>query len=778
MNRRAIVVLCLAAAWQALAPSSRASEERSDRSVLPLGYTAAAWDEALAVEEQYAALLDRARIGRTHEALTREPHRAGTEGARRVAQFIRQEADRSGFRAEIVSYQFYNSHPGPRSIELTAPVKARLSLVEDRIPEDPFTMNAAEHPAFCAYSGSGTAEAEVVYAGQGTAAEFKALDDRKISLEGRIALMRYFGEWEGRKVLRAQARGAVGVVLFSDPADDGFLRGPVYPRGAWRPPGSIMRRTLADTPYEGDPLSPGWAALPGARRLDPKKVEGLPAIPVLPISYRDAAVILTHLEGAAAPEAMQGGLRQRAAPSTGSAASRPSYTVPAGVDLVDAYRLGPGPARIKMSVQMRPRTDTINDVLVRIPGKEEPESWVILSNHHDAWIYGAGDPSSGTAALLETLRAFGRMKTQGWQPRRTILVAFWDAEEMNLGGSTEWAEENAEVLRRKAAAVINMDSAVFNGDRPLYVGASPSLHRLFREVAGDVAGPGGKGSLAGAWLRLQNETRGLGSVDAFEIGGDPSRPLTEPRIDDEPLGDDQTPFVEHLAIPGSDMYYGADYGMYHSLYEDRRWMTSIVDPQFDLHRVMAEFHGRIGLRLAMAPVLPLDPAGSAAAWDRAFSDLQERAAERGAWPRLLRPVARALKRFEEAARNFSRDRDARLAEESWPLGPIPERVASINREISEAEKAFFSEDGLPGHAWYRGLWVAPPRPVPGLTDTRLPGLRWPLELGQEGVLMSQVELYVQALDEATAHLHRADGLLSLFGQPAGTPPGRGGGPGE
>src|SRR5437867_5221612 len=232
-----------------------------------------------------------------------------------------------------------------------------------------------------------------------------------------------------------------------------------------------------------------------------------------------------------------------------------------------------------------------------------------------------------------------------------------------------------------------MDSAVFNGERPLYVGASPSLHRVFKEVAAAVPGPKEKESLSVTWVRLQNETRGLGSVDAFDLGGDRSRPLTEPRIDDEPLGDDQTPFVEYLAIPGSDMYYGADYGMYHSVYENRHWMTTIVDPQFRLHRLMAEFQGRIALRLAMAPVLPLDPAGTASAWDRAFADLQARAGERGASPGLLRPVARALKRFEEAAKIFGRERDERLAGEAWPLRPIPERTRASSRGIAEAEKA-------------------------------------------------------------------------------------------
>jgi len=761
MKRIVLPAVCVVAALSAAAPMVRAATAPSESDVLPIGFTEPAWDQESAIEDEFAALLDRGRLSRTHRELTREPHRAGTEGARRVAQYIEHEAEKAGFRPEISEYLFYNSHPGPRSIELTAPVRKTLSLAEDRIPDDPFTEHAADHLAFCAYSGTGTAEGEVVYAGQGTSQEFQALKDRGISLAGRVALMRYFGEDEGRKVLRAQQEGAVAAILYADPLEDGFVQGPVYPRGNWRPPGSIMRRSILATPYDGDPLSPGWAALPGAKRLDPRTIEGLPKIPVLPISYRDAALILSQLGGPAAPEPMQGGLR-----TARETRSRPPAPAPEGVTLVDTYRLGPGPARVRLSVRMEPRTDTIRNILVRIPGKEEPESWIILGNHHDAWIYGAGDPSSGTAALLETLRAFGKMKSQGWQPRRTLIVAFWDAEEMALGGSTEWAEEHAEALRRKGAAVINMDSAVFNGERPLYVGASPCLHRLFREVAADVPGPDGKETLYAAWVRLQNAARELGSVDAFEIRGNPSEPLTEPQIDDVPLGDDQTPFVEFLALPGSDMYYGADYGLYHSLYEDRHWMETVADPQFRHHRVMAEFQGRLGLRLAGAPLLPLDPAGTAAAWDRAFGDLRARAGEKQAAPRLLRPVERALKRFREAARSFTKERDESLTVESWPLRPIPDRLASISREIAEAEKAFFSESGLPGDRWHRDLWVAPPRSIPGLTEERLPGLRWPIELDQEGVLLSQVTLYTQALDEATSHLHRALGLLSITSHPA------------
>lgn len=720
---------------------------------LPAGFTERAWDEAAALERRFAAALDPVRIGRTHRTLTRAPHRAGTEGARRVVDYLAAEIRRAGLTPEVVPYQFYNAHPGPSAVAMTAPVKKTFPLVEDRIPGDPFTDDAARHPAWCAYSGGGTAEGDVVYVGQGEWDDFKVLDDRGVSLKGKVALMRYFGAGEGAKVLRAQERGAVAAVLYADPAEDGHVHGPVYPRGNWRPPGSIMRRTLADTPYEGDPLTPGWAAKPGARRLDPSEVRGLPAIPVLPMSYRDAGFILARMEGPEAPGRMQGGLLESGAPSAGGDG-------PGRRALV--YRLGPGPARLRVSVQQARRVDTIRNVLVRILGEEEPDSWIILGNHHDAWIYGAGDPSSGTAALLEAVRSLGRLHRQGWRPRRTLIVAFWDAEELNLGGSTEWAEDHAEELRRKGAAVINMDSAVFNTERPLYVGASPSLHALFLETARDVSSPAG-GSLYDDWLAQQNAMRGTPSVDGAGVDFDPSRPLTAPYIDPVPLGDDQTPFVEFLALPGSDMYYGADYGMYHSLYENRRWMETVVDPGFLYHRLMGEYQGRIGLRLAMAPILPLDARQTAAAWERAFADLLERAGRLNVPARTFKLVQRALRRHRQAAGEFGERRDAAVRAFDWGVHTQARLLVSINRSIAEAEKALYAPDGLPGHAWYRGVWAAPPR-VPGLDDARLPGLRWPLERREQATLMSQAAQYQQALDEATAHLHRASGLLDALSE--------------
>jgi N-acetylated-alpha-linked acidic dipeptidase len=718
----------------------------------PLGFSPRAWDEQQLIESKFSGFLDPARISRTHAALTAAPHRAGTPGSRRVAEYIAAEAGEAGFKAEIVQYEFYNSHPGPRRIEMTAPVRRSIPLEEDRIPGDRFTDDRKAHRAFCAYSGSGRAEGEVVYVGQGRGEDFRALDERGVALAGRIALMRYFGEGEGTKVLRAQDRGAVAVVLYADPAEDGFVHGEVYPKGNWRPPGSIMRRSVADPPYEGDALSPGWAAKPGARRLDPAAVAGLPRIPVLPISYREARGILGRMEGPEAPRSMQGGLAHAGDARPGTAGERrPGFT---GMEPI-VYRLGPGPARLRMEVAMDNRTDIIHNVLVRIPGAAEKDAWVIQGNHHDAWIYGAGDPSSGTAAQIETLRAFGRLQKIGWRPRRTIVAAFWDAEEMGLGGSTEWAEDHADELRHKGVAVINMDSSVFNGDRPLYVAASPCLHRLFRQTARAVPAPVGEGSLWDEWLRLQRATLVHGSVDAFGADFDPEARLVEPHIEPVPLGDDQTPFVAHLGIPGSDMYHGADYGMYHSLYEDRHWMETVVDPGFRLHRTMADFHGRLILRLANAPIVPVEPGETAAAWRRAVDDLIGRAKEKGIAARTFKPLVRALDRFSVAADGFAAARDAALARDDWPLFGGPAGLAGTNREVAAVDKALFAPAGLPDLPWYRSLWAGTTRDIPDLEDGRLPGLRRAVEKGSRDDLPDQIALYQESLDLATAHLRHA-----------------------
>lgn len=332
-----------------------------------------------------------------------------------TARYLHERLESYGFVTETVTYQALLPAPLSVSVELLEPEYLKLPTTEARVPGDPFSDTAAEHPGWSAYSPSGVAEGQVVYAHFGSEWDLEKLAGLGVEVRGKILLVRYFGTGTGRKVHNAQRAGAAGVVLYADPAEDGYRFGDVYPKGNWRPPESIMRRTAIDLPYDGDPLSPGWASKPGARRLRSDEV-ALPTIPVLPVSYGSAETILARLGGEPAPREWQGAL-----PLT--------------------YRTGPGPARLRIQTEMALEDGPIRNVIGRLAGVDQPDQWVLASNHHDAWIYGAGDPSSGTAALLELARALGELARSGHRPRRTILVAFWDAEELMLGGSTEWVED-------------------------------------------------------------------------------------------------------------------------------------------------------------------------------------------------------------------------------------------------------------------------------------------------------------------------------------------------
>ncbi len=486
-----------------------------------------------AYEAALKAELSTARIEEHLRWLTSRPHRAGSEGARRTAEYLGERLAEYGFRTETVRYDGYLPAPVAVALELLEPRAQQLAVTEPPVAGDPFTAAAAEHPGWSGYSPSGEATGDVVYGNYGSVDDLRRLERQGVDLAGKILLLRNFGTGEGRKVRNAERFGAAGVVLYTDPAEDGYPYGDVYPRGNWRPAGSIMRRSILFLPWEGDPLSPGWASLPGARRLRPEEV-ALPRIPVLPVSYDTARQILEALRGPVAPPDWQGAL-----PLT--------------------YRIGPGPARLRMRLEMDNRDRPMLNVVGRLDGATEPEQWVVVSNHHDAWIYGAGDPSSGTAALLELARGIGELARRGRRPHRTLIVAFWDAEEMMLGGSTEWVEEHAAELLEKAVACINMDSAVFNPDRPLSVAAHPLLHELFRAVARDVEDPRTGRSTFEVWRDLQNRYRTTPGVDGWGEFFEPERELSRPWVFEVPY-DDAAPFFNQLALPASDMYYGADYG--------------------------------------------------------------------------------------------------------------------------------------------------------------------------------------------------------------------------
>ncbi len=693
-----------------------------------VGFSAASARRQLDYEARLAAEISAERIGRHLEWLSARPHRPGSEGARVTAEYLHQRLAEYGFQVETERYVGYLPAPVAVSLELLEPVEEALPTTEPPVEGDPFAAQAADHPGWSGYSPSGEATGHVVYGGYGSEAELQRLAEMGVDLRGRVLLLRNFGTGEGRKVRNVERFGAAGVVLYTDPAEDGYPFGDVYPDGNWRPPGSIMRRSIAFLPWEGDPLSPGWASVPGARRLDPAEVP-LPAIPVLPVSYETARRLLAHLGGPVAPPDMQGAL-----PLT--------------------YRLGPGPAKVRIRTQMDNRDRPMLDVVGRLAGESEPDQWVLAGNHHDAWIFGAGDPSSGTAALLELARAAGELARQGLRPRRTLVVAFWDAEEMVLGGSTEWVEEHAAELLEKAVAAINMDSAVFNPDRALSVAAHPTLHALFRSVARAVPDPRAGRSTWEVWRDLQNRYRLVPGVDGWgEFFGpylEPGRELAEPWVFEVPY-DDAAPFFHLLALPASDMYYGADYGMYHSIYENYRWMTTVVDPGFSYHRVMALIQGLAALRLANADLVPLDYAGEARWWRLALEDLAAVAARRGQEvPRLAR-LAELIDQWETAATALAVEAAALLADETRATA-VAGALPAVSRMLAQAARDFQRPEGRPGAIHERNLFAGSSYEFEAVSGSTLPGLRFALDKGDLETAAREADLHVAALERRLATL--------------------------
>jgi N-acetylated-alpha-linked acidic dipeptidase len=721
LRHRAMALVLLAMICLVAPPSIRADASDPENAAplatdAPASFTAAHADAQRDLERRLRAQFSRKRLRADLERLAYKPHRAGSAADREIAGYIAAELRRAGLEAEVVEYDHYLSSPQKVEAEIVLPERIPLTLVEDVVPSDPYTKTTAEHPAWNAYSASGSVTAQIVYAHHGSQRDFAALERLGVDLRRRILLMRYFGAGEGEKVRRAELAGAAAVILYADPRDDGYLYGDTYPKGPWRAPGSIMRRSVIRS--LGDPLSPGWASRAGARRLAPDEAEGLPSIPVLPISYRDAEKILRHLAGPVAPAGWQGGL-----PLT--------------------YHLGPGPVTVRLDVQMKNHDGHIWNAIARIPGRELPDQWIVLGNHHDAWIYGAGDPSSGTAAFLELGRALGSLLAEGWRPRRTLILAAFDAEEITLGGATEWMEENAQDLQRNAVAMLNMDSAIFNPDRPLSLSASGSIRGMWLDVARAVPHARQPRSTYDVWLEQQNRFRNVQSVDLEELTEE-IPPLSKPHVFADPIGDDQTVFYLHLALPVSDMYYGADYGVYHSIYENLHWMRTLVDPDFSYHELMASMLGIAALRMSEADLLPFDFAAAASDWQAAMA-LLERAfsadAER-------QPDLAALKLLTTAWREAALDLNVARANllEARAAAAIPaERWREWNRRLMQVERSFYAKDGLPGAPWSRNLFSALRFES---EESTLPGLRWALEDRDSQGFEQQKAVYAEALERA------------------------------
>jgi N-acetylated-alpha-linked acidic dipeptidase len=676
----------------------------------------AAWEREF--EKRLLALPKPEECGELLREITRMPHLAGTEGNKRVADLVAAEYLKAGLEVERPTYDVLLSYPKTARLEVVGESGVRLARPEEPIESDPDTALAPSLPPWCAYSPSADLEAEVVYANHGGAEDYDRLAAMGISARGRIALVRYFGGYRGGKSLEAEKRGVAALLVYSDPVDDGWFQGPVYPDGPWGPPSHVQRGAVVyDFAIPGDPLTPGWASLAGARRIKESESTILPKVPMMPLSARDAAEILTRLRGPAVPSGWQG----VAAPNT--------------------YRVGPGPVRLHLKIENTREVRTIENVIGVLRGSEEAEKKILLSNHHDAWVYGAVDPSSGTAATIVLARAMGRLAREGWRPRRTIVFGSWDAEEYTLTGSTEWGEEHEADLARNAVACLNVDEAT--SGNALSVSASPLLFALLRDAAADVPDPGRPGkSVADGWRETGNKV----SARSYASGGSDRDALP---ISVLGSGSDYTVFFNRLGIPSTDLVFDGPYGVYHSVYDDYRWMATQGDPGFLYHAAMARYVGVLALRLANADLYPF----GAADYGREIARYADELAKSGKAPGLESD----LERLKAQALSWSQEAQATQEALADRLSRGELRgsdAARANDWLLSLERSLLDPDGLPGRFWFRHLIYAP---LPSYLAETLPGIREAADAGKTDVGKLQVKRLQERLGAAASAARAARG---------------------
>jgi len=681
------------------------------------GFAPARVEAERAREQKLRAIPDVQRAEANLRYLTSEPHMAGTEGSHRVAEWLRDQYRSFGFDAELVSYSVWLAQPNDVKLELTAPEKKSLATREQPYEGDKDTYNERAVVGFNTYSPSADITAPVVYVNYGTPEDYQQLAAAGVTVEGKIAIARYGHNYRGIKTKLAEEHKALGLIIYSDPQDDGYVAGDAYPRGPWRNMSAIQRGSVLYTEvYPGDPLTPGAGATPDAKRLAPADAANLPHIPTMPISAQDGAAILANLGGSHVQRSWQGGL-----PLT--------------------YHIGPGPAEVHMKLEMDYRQRPIYDVVAKLHGTSDGE-WVVMGNHHDAWVFGAVDPNSGTTVMLETARALGELARSGWKPRRTIVMCEWDGEEPGLLGSTEWVEANIQELQAKAVAYINTDVGVAGPN--FGASATPSLKPFVREVVREIQDPRGGRSIYDAWHERLTQARESPTGTARpELTVDPSG---EVPLGAMGAGSDFCPFFDHAGIPSLDIGFGGDYGVYHSLYDDFFWMKHFGDPTFAYHAGLARVLGTIALRLDESDVLPFDYSAYAAEIGRAAGELGARAQSQAVEGANLKAVADAAAELSAAA--------ARAAKALETLGALPveaDRAMRINRALVGVEQAFLAPEGLSGRPWYKHTIYAPGS-YAGYAAEVMPGVSEALDRKDAAVLRREEESLVSALRRAAARL--------------------------
>ena len=685
------------------------------------GFSAAAGVAELARERELKSAQNAAANEADFDVMTAEPHHAGSPYEIKLADYVAGKFKEFGIEATKYEYSVLLPWPGERRIEIVAPDQVKLQVDEEKIRGDQWADKPGILPAYNAYSPSGEVTGDIVYVNFGVPADYEQLAKLGIDVKGKIVLARYGGSWRGIKPKVAAEHGAIACLIYSDPHEDGYFQGDVYPDGPFRGWGMIQRGSVMDMPrYPGDPSTPDRPSKPGVERIPMDKIETFAPIPVQPLSYRDGVELLKRLTGPVAPEPWRGAL-----PIT--------------------YHIGPGPAKIHMRLRMDYAQRRLIDVAGRIPGAAAPDEWIIVGSHRDAWTFGASDSVSGHVSMMAVARTMGEMLKKGWRPRRSILFVSWDGEEQGLLGSTEFVEDLAAELKAKAAVYVNRDAGAggltFSGSGVHSL--TPFLHELARSIQPE----GETSTLYDGWLARARE----------QAPARDGTPLVEtPPVGALGSGSDYTAFLDHIGVASIDMGLngrGGD-GSYHSTYDNPTWFKKYIDPHFKYSVLASQLTGVALLRLADAEILPFDYEAYGRQVLEYVHDIEEQAAKAS---------ADGAKRIdfaglEAAADGFARAGAAARAQAEALLagGAAPDAAAlgRVNRALIMAERDLIEPTGLPDRPWYRHVIYAPGL-YTGYGVKTIPGVREAVDAGNYARAAEQATLARRALERAARTLQGA-----------------------
>jgi N-acetylated-alpha-linked acidic dipeptidase len=706
-----------------------------------LGFTPASATRESQIEEKLKSIPTPDEERRQHRIFTAEPHVAGSKRNNELAEYIRDEWKKQGLEDVIIrEYDVYGTNPKSASLEMLAPVHYQAVLREAPLPGDDDSKNPAISGAWSGMSISGEVTAPLVYAHAGNPEDYDLLRKNGISVKGKVVLVRYSNpySYRGFKALTAQREGAAAMLVYSDPQEDGYKKGKVDPDGPWGPEYHIQRGAITyDFMVPGDPTTPGWSSVPGAKHIPIEQAISAPKIMAMPLSWHDAKPLLENLDGPVAPDSWQGALGF-------------------------SYHLGGEKEKVHLKIEMDNRVQPYYVVEARIRGSELPDEWVVMGNHRDAWVFGGVDPSSGTASMMELTRSLGQLLKEGIRPRRTLVICSWDGEEIGLTGSTEWGEQFADDLRAKAVAYINVDEATsgpnFHGQ------AVASLAPMLVETSRTVQDPSGK-SLYEAWKATAKKEKEEGTQSSqMNSSGVADGQLADTRIGS---GSDHTVFLNFVGMPVIGLQFDGDYGVYHSAYDDFYWMNHFGDPGYKYHTLMSQLWGVTALRLANADLLPFDFAAYASNIRQFVNDLAK-ANEKSMWgqppsavrsnnarqPLLdLTPVLASINAFEAAGKKLNESLNAKLA-----AGPIDPKIAlTLNHGMMQLERDWLNPDGIPGRPWFKHIlygarFTYAHLELPGLTEA-VEARDWPTATQQAEILHRALEKNTQLLNQLNSALN-------------------------